>query len=252
MRLRHAALAMILLTTLPMHAADVQTVLAPARERLRTSDFRVTGRLVKVDGDGKRASEEITLKAKWIAGSLKVLLDVRSPEAARAHILLEMRPNGRHSILIAHPGDTAPKTLPFEQWSDGPNGPGFSYEDFLDAQYFWAGQQLAGQPRYGARECNLVRSTPGAADRSGYSEVRSWLDREIAFPVYVEKVLRRSGAIKEFTYYGLRHNGGIWSASQVEVKFHGRAGSTLLIIERGTGKANLTAEEFNAESLTHF
>ena len=252
MRLRHVALAMALLTTLPMHAADVQTVLAPARERLRTSDFRVTGRLVKVDADGKRTSEDITLKAKWIAGSLKVLLDVRSPEAARAHILLEMRPNGHDSILIAHPGDAAAKALPPEQWSDGPNGPGFSYEDFLDAQYFWQGQQLAGQPRYGAHDCNLVRSTPGAAERSGYSEVRSWLDKEIAFPVYVEKVLRRSGAVKEYIYYGLRHNGGIWSASQVEVKFHGRAGSTLLIIERGTGKANLTAEEFNAESLTHF
>jgi hypothetical protein len=252
MSLWRATLALALFASLPMHAADVQKVLAPARERLRTSDFRVTGRLVKVDGNGKRTSEDITLKAKWFSGSLKVLLDVRSPAAARAHILLEMRPDGHDSILIAHPGDAIAKALPPEQWSDGPNGPGFSYEDFLDAQYFWAGQQLAGQPRYGAHDCNLVRSTPGAAERSGYSEVRSWLDREIAFPVYVEKVLRRSGAVKEYIYYGLRHNGGIWSASQVEVKFHGRAGSTLLIIERGTGKANLTAEEFNAESLTHF
>ncbi len=252
MRLRHAVLALTLLASIPMHAADVQDVLKPARERMRASDFRVTGRLVKVDGGGKRTSEDVTLKAKWIAGSLKVLLDVRSPEAARAHILLEMRPDGRHSILIAHPGDAAPKALPLEQWGDGPNGSSISYEDFLDAHYYWPEQQLTGQPRYGARECNLLRSTPGAADRTRYSEVRSWMDREIAFPVYVEKVVRRSGAVKEFTYYGLRHNGGIWSASQVEVKFHGRAGSTLLIIERGTGKANLTAEEFNAESLTHF
>ncbi len=58
--------------------------------------------------------------------------------------------------------------------------------------------------------------------------------------------------MKEFTYFGLRQNGGVWSASQVEVKIRGQAGSTLLIIDRGSTKANLGLGDFSPEQLTRF
>jgi hypothetical protein len=38
----------------------------------------------------------------------------------------------------------------------------------------------------------------------------------------------------------------------VEAKVHGQAGSTLLIIDRGTPKANLSLKDFNTTQLTHF
>jgi hypothetical protein len=60
------------------------------------------------------------------------------------------------------------------------------------------------------------------------------------------------GTIKEFTYYGLRESGGVWSASQVEAKIRGQAASTLLIIDRGSAKANLTLRDFSPEQLTRF
>jgi hypothetical protein len=50
----------------------------------------------------------------------------------------------------------------------------------------------------------------------------------------------------------LRHNGGVWSAHQVEVKIRGQAGSTLLIIDRGSAKANLDLGEFSSGRLIHF
>jgi hypothetical protein len=58
--------------------------------------------------------------------------------------------------------------------------------------------------------------------------------------------------VKEFTYFGLRHEGGVWSADQVEVKTRGQAGSTLLIVDRGSAKANLSLADFGPEQLTHF
>jgi hypothetical protein len=58
--------------------------------------------------------------------------------------------------------------------------------------------------------------------------------------------------VKEFTYFGLRHEGGIWSANQVEAKVRGQAGSTLLIIDRGSAKANLGLGDFSPEKLTRF
>ncbi len=53
-----------------------------------------------------------------------------------------MRPNGQSSIRIAHPGDKTLAVIPFDKWSDGPVGPGFSYEDFLQQEFFWPGQSV--------------------------------------------------------------------------------------------------------------
>lgn len=58
--------------------------------------------------------------------------------------------------------------------------------------------------------------------------------------------------MKEFTYFGLRQYGGVWSATQVEAKIRGRAGSTLLIVKRGSEKANLSAKDFSPGQISHF
>jgi len=84
------------------------------------------------------------------------------------------------------------------------------------------------------------------------AKVRSWLDHGIGYPVYVEKTPNGSGPIKEFTYFGLRQNSGVWSASQVEEKTRGQKGSTLLTIGRGSTKANLELKYFSPEQLTRF
>jgi hypothetical protein len=223
---------------------------------VQTADFRATGHLVRVDATGARTSYGITIKAHWFPGVLRVLLEITPPKAtkpdARAHILLEMRPDGRNVVKIAHPGDSAPAILPFNKWNDGPLGPGFSYEDFLESAYFWPNQAVVEETKYGARDCDVLKSTPGASDRTQYAEVRSWLDHSIGFPVYVEKTMKGTGAVKEFTYFGLRHEGGVWSASQVEEKLRDSPGSTLLIVDRGSAKANLALADFSTEQLTHF
>jgi hypothetical protein len=249
-----AVLAVPLLLASSVHApaADVHAVLARPLQRLQTADYRATGHLVRVDAAGARTSYPITLKVHWFPGVLRILCEIGGIGNARVHILLEMRPNGQNSIHMAHPGDKVPVSLPFEKWSDGPLGAGFSYEDLLEPQYFWPGQTLAGETKFGARDCDLLKSTPGPSDRTHYAEVRTWLDRSIGYPVYVEKSLKASGTVKEFTYYGLRQNGGVWSASQVEGKIRGQAGSTLLIIDRGSTRARLDLRDFGSEQLTHF
>ena len=262
MRPLFAALALALLSPLPANAADAQSVLAVPRQAVQSADFRATGHLVRVDANGARLSFPITIKAHWFPGVLRVLVEVgtvsktgASPSLTGhipAHILLEMRPNGQNAIRIAHPGDKAPAALPFDKWSDGPLGPGFSYEDFLEPEYFWPSQSVVEETRYGARDCDLLKSTPGPSDRTHYAEIRTWLDHTIGFPVYVEKTLKGAGTVKEFTYFGLRQVGGVWSASQVEVKLRGHAGSTLLIVDRGSEKANLSLKDFSPERLTRF
>jgi len=231
---------------------DVHAVLKAPQQRVQSADYRVSGHLVHVDSSGARTSYAINLKAHWFPGVLRVLFEVASPAEARANILLEMRPSGQDKILIARPGDTVAKPLPFEKWTDGPLGPGFSFEDLMEPQYFWPGQTVVEETKYGARDCDLLKSTPGPADHTHYAIVQSWLDHTIGYPVYAEKTLKGTETVKEFTYYGLRQNGGVWSASQVEAKVRGQAGSTLLIIDRGSPRANLDLKAFSPEQLTRF
>jgi hypothetical protein len=262
MRVALIALAAALLPPLAAQASDVHTTLEASRQRLQAADYRASGHLVRVQANGIRISYPITIKAHWFPSVLRVQLEIgtgskssTNPVAASlhlpAHILLEMRPGGKNTILIAHPGDQSPAPLPFEKWSDGLLGPGFIYEDFLEAQYFWANQTALDEVKFGARNCDVVKSTPGPADKTHYAEVTSWLDHSIGFPVHVEKTLK-NGTVKEFTYFGLRQEGGVWSAHQVEAKIRGQAGSTLLIIDRGTPKAYLILKDFSPEQLTHF
>jgi len=248
------AFALVATISLPIAAValDAPAPLVLAKKQVQTADYRLVGHLVRVDEKGTRTSYGINIKAHWFPGILRVLFEVASPADARVHLLLEMRPGGENTIQIAHPGDAKPAVLPFDQWSEGPLGAGFSYEDFLEAPFFWSSQVAQGRTKFGARDCDVILSRPGEADRTHYAQVKSWLDAESGFPVHVEKTLKGTGIVKEFTYFGLRQRQGTWYADQVEVKIRGRSGSTLLVIDRGSPKAHLDVKDFSSAQLTHF
>lgn len=236
--------------------ADTQAILAHARQQIEAADYRATGRLVTIDAGGKRINYAITIKAHWFPGVLRALIDIVPPSGAAAHdrtrILLEMRPAGQNSIRVAHPGAAGLVSLPYDKWDDDVYGGTFSYEDFLESQYYWQNQSILKNAQFGARNCDVLKSTPGPSDRTRYAEVESWLDHTIAYPVYAEKTMKDKATVKQFTYMGLRQTGRVWSASQVEVKIRGRAGSTLLIVERGSTKANLSLKDFSPEQVGRF
>jgi len=251
MRLASLTLAAALFFSCAACAADVHSLMNASRHRLQTADYRASGHLVKVDEHGARVSYSFNIKAHWFPGVLRLLIEVTSPAESRKYILLEMRPNGKNVVQIAHPGDAAPLTLPFEKWGDALMGSAFSYEDLLESHYFWQEQKELKKAKFGARDCDVVLSTPGPADKTHYSQVNTWLDHSIGFPVYIEKKLQ-GGAVKEFTSFGLRQNAGLWSASQIEVKVRGQAGSSLMIFDRGTPKANLSLKDFAPLQLAHY
>ena len=256
MRAMRAICVAAMLPVICAQAADVHELVASARQRIEKADLRASGHLVWVKAGGERTSFPISFKAHWFPSVLRVLVDIGQPPGIqgemRERVLLEMRADGESTVQIAHPGDTAAHTLPFDKWNVEFMGPAFSYEDFLEEQYFWAGQAAEGTAKYGTRDCDIIKSTPGAGVRTHYSEVKTWLDHTIDFPVYAEKTVKETGAVKEFTYFGIRHDEGVWSAKQIEVKTHGQQGSTLLIIDRGSTKANLTVNDFSPAQLTRF
>jgi hypothetical protein len=224
---------------------DLETVLKGSRQRIETMDYRVSGRLARVEGNGKRTSYKFVGKAHWFPDGLRLLCEISGPGSEKTILLLHMTVSGHVTIQAVLPGQKAASVLPFERWNDPLVGTDFSIEDMVESQFFWKNQELLPSVKYGARDCFVLKSRPGSQDRTYYDSVTSWIDRSILFPVHVVKTLRGTGQQKEFIYYGLRQVGGVWSASQVEAKVQGKPGSSILAIEFGSGRANLGPKDFD-------
>ena len=224
---------------------DLDTVLTGSRQRIEKLDYRVTGRLTRVEADGKRTSYKFVAKAHWFPDGLRLLCEIAGPGSEKTSLLVHMSVSGHVTIEAVHPGEKAAAVLPFERWNDPLVGTDFSYEDMVESQFFWKNQELLAPEKYGTRDCFVLKSMSGGQDRTYYDSVTSWIDRSILFPVHVVKTPRGKGPQKEIVYYGLRQVDGAWSASRAEAKQQGKPGSSILVIERGSGKAHLGRKDFD-------
>ena len=107
-------------------------------------------------------------------------------------MLLFIPPHGPATIRRGHRGRLGTSKEPaYGELGRGRPGTDFTYEDLLENYTLWQRQTVLREERYGERTCVVLRSEPGPGDKSHYSSVTSWLDREIYYPVKVEKVVRR-------------------------------------------------------------
>ena len=224
---------------------DLDTVLTGSRQRIQKLDYRMSGRLTRVEGDGKRTNYKFVAKAHWFPDGLRLLCEISGPGSQKTSLLLHMSTTGQVTIQTIRPGEKTASVLPFEHWNDPLVGTDFSYEDMIEGQFFWKNQELLAPEKYGARDCFVVKSKPGPQDRTHYDSITSWLDRNILFPVHVVKTQHGTEPQKEFIYFGLRQVAGAWGATQVEVKQQGKPGSSILVVETGSGKANLQRKDFD-------
>jgi len=228
---------------------DQDTALTGSRQRIEKLDYRMTGRLTHVEGNGKRTNHKFVAKAHWFPDGLRLLCEISGPGSEKTILLLHMSETGHVTIEAVLPGEKTAGTLPFEHWNDPLVGTDFSYEDMVENQFFWKNQEVVPPEKCGARDCLVLKSKPGSQDRTYYDSVTSWIDRGILYPVHVVKTLRGTEQQKEFIYYGLRQVGGVWSATQVQAKLQGKPGSSMLVIDGGSGKAKLGPKDFD---LTQF
>jgi Outer membrane lipoprotein-sorting protein len=246
-----ASIALLLLLSL-VHPSlafatnpDQGPALTGSRQRLEKLDYRMSGRLTRVEANGKHTNYKFVGKAHWFPDGLRLLCEISGPGSDKTRLLLHMSATGQVTIKAILPGQKTASVLPFERWNDGLLGTDFSYEDMVENQFFWKNQEALPPEKYGIRDCFVLKSKPGSQDRTYYDSVTSWIDRGILYPVHVVKTLRGTGEQKEFIYYGLRQVGGVWSATQVQAKLQGKPGSSLLVIEGGSGKAHLGPKDFD-------
>ena len=223
---------------------DQDAALTGSRQRIETLDYRMTGRLTHVEGNGKRTNYKFVAKGRWFPDGLLLLSEISGPASEKTSLLVHMTAAGRVTIEVALPGEKTARVLPFEHWNDPLVGTDFSYEDMVENQFFWKNQENLPAEKYGARDCYVLKSKPGSQDKTYYDSVTTWIDRGILYPVHVVKTIRGTGQQKEFIYVGLREIGGLWSATKVEAKVQGKPGSSILVVEGGSGKAKLGSKDF--------
>jgi len=224
---------------------DQDAALTGSRQRIEKLDYRMSGRLTRLEANGKRTNYKFVAKGHWFPDGLRLLCEISGPGSEKTRLLLHMSAAGQVTIEAVLPGQKTASVLPFEHWNDPLVGTDFSYEDMVENQFFWKDQEPLPSEKYGARDCLVLKSKPGSQDRTYYDSVTTWVDRGILFPVHVVKTLRGTGQQKEFIYYGLRQIGGLWSATQVEAKLPGKPGSSILVVEGGSGKAHLARKDFD-------
>lgn len=225
-------------------SADLETVLTGSRQRIEKSDYRISGRLTRVEPGGKRTNYKFVCKAHWFPDGLRIIYEITGPGPEKTSLLLHVTESGQLTMEASLPGEKTAGALPFERWSDPLVGTDFSYEDMAEVPFFWKSQELLPKEKFGARDCFVLKSKPGAQEKSHYDSVTSWIDSTILFPVHVVKTIHGTGQQKDFVSFGLRHNGGVWSATQLEAKQQGKPGSSILVIEGGSAKANLARKDF--------
>jgi hypothetical protein len=251
-----ASIALLLLVSLvapPLAFAanpELETVLTGSHQRIEKFDYRLSGRLTRLEGNGKRTNYKFAAKAHWFPDGLRLLCEISGPGSEKTSLLLHMSVTGHVTIEAVLPGQKTASVLPFERWNDPLVGTDFSYEDMVENQFFWKNQELLAPEKYGARDCFVLKSKSGSQDRTYYDSVTTWIDRGILYPVHMVKTLRGAGQQKEFIYYGLRQVSGVWSATQVEAKQQGKPGSSILVIEGGSGKANLGTKDFEISQVS--
>src|SRR5215468_1621972 len=115
---------------------DLETMLTRSRQRIEKLDYRMTGRLIRVEGDGKRTSHKFVAKAHWFSDGLRLLCEISGPGSEKTSFLLHMNVSGHVTIEAVLPSEKAASALPFERWNDPLVGTDFSYEDMVESQFF--------------------------------------------------------------------------------------------------------------------
>src|SRR6201997_261122 len=110
---------------------DQDAALTASRKRIQKLDYRMTGRLTRVEGSGKRTNYKFVAKAHWFLDGLRLLCEISGPGSEKMSLLLHMSVSGHVTIEAVRPGEKAASVLPFERWNNPLVGTDFTYEDMV-------------------------------------------------------------------------------------------------------------------------
>src|ERR1700741_4817454 len=74
---------------------DQDTALTGSRQRIEKLDYRMTGRLSRLEVNGKRTNYRFFAKAHWFPDGLRLLCEISGPGSEKTSLLLHLSETGR-------------------------------------------------------------------------------------------------------------------------------------------------------------
>ncbi len=220
---------------------------AKVLELRRAPAIRARGRLAYIDPGQRQRVYHISVVQKPLASSVRLLWSVTDPPAARLRILVESPLHRRPVVWFAPAGRDA-VVLPPERWSEPILATHLTIEDLLDDYFSWPTQAVTAEELAGGRLCYVLRSEPGSRASSLVSVV-SWLDQTTLLPLRIRKLPRGHGPVKEIVCRGLKRRGGLWAASQLELRAAGSPAKTRIVFTSGSQTARIPASEVDPKAI---
>ena len=238
-----AAAAMIGSHASPLELPQAAALTRRILELRRGSIVRAHGRLVVTDARKQQRVFQILVLQKRLARSLNLLWTVTEPLEARTRILVEAPFEGRPTVWLVSGVAAKAAVLPAESWARAIVGSHLTVEDLIDDHFTWPKQSVTGEEAVTGKMCYVLRSEPAEGHASTYGSVTTWMDEATLVPLRIVKEPRGPGAPKEIVCRGLRQSAGHWSASNIEVRLRGSAGSTKIVFTAGSENARVQDSE---------
>ncbi len=214
---------------------------AKVLELRRAPAIRARGRLTYTDAGQRHRVYHIYVVQKPLASAVRLLWSVTDPSDARLRVLVESSLHRRPVVWFTPAGRDA-VVLPPERWSEPILATDLTIEDLLDDYLSWPIQAVTAEEPAGGRMCYVLRSEPGGRV-SALASVVSWLDQATLLPLRIRKLPRGHGPVKEIVCRGLKRRGGLWAASQIELRSVGSPAKTRIVFTSGSQNARIPAAE---------
>lgn len=189
--LRHALLG----TTLLISSAVAQDAVPSAKEIAAqlTNNIQDGSSLVRLKMEvrqpaaGGKMVLQLQVKSWRAKGSTDLVYHILWPKERKGEGFLLRKSGGRAPTGSTFTLPDSLVALTASKMDDGIFGSDLSYDDLVENFFAWDNQAIVGAETVDRVPCQILESKPGAGDRSGYSNVRSWIDTKRMIPLRVEK-----------------------------------------------------------------
>ncbi len=175
-------------------------------------DYEARLTMVLVSRDGKERIREMELSALASGDGERTLLVFRSPrDLSGTALLSHSRGDGDDDQWLYLPSMKRVKRIAGAKQSGSFMGSEFAYEDISSQEVDNFTYRYAGEDLIEGTAVEVVERFP-AAEGSGYSRQRVYLDRATVLPLRIEYFDRRGAHVKTLTLGGYEQHGHCWRA----------------------------------------
>ncbi len=233
----------------PADTSAARELVAKVVEANQTTGFRARAKLVVTTANPEhRDVKQLLIKSRTEGKTTTTLYQILWPAESKGQaLLIEKKGDSVSGFLFEPPGmvkklSPALLALPFF-------GSDLAIEDLAEDFWDWPSQKIVGEETIEKRPCTIVESRPPTDAASSYLVVKTWIARELALPLRVEKYGKNRRLVRRITADRIIKINEGWRAANIIIDPEGGNSRTVLEGSKSERDLDLPAEEFTLEAI---